>query len=301
MYLSIDFEDFAHDLKRDLGLWETGPLRLDALWQSYLTIDAFLARHGGPDGRRATFFCTGVIADQAPDLIARIAGDGHEIACHYHFHDEMDRQDLPTVTRMLARARDALEAASGQPVRGFRAPKFRIDRSAPDQYRAVAAIFGYDSSFPTGDLAELTAFRRAAGLDDFPILPIFAGRFRGRGPALRLGGTYLKLFPQAVAHDLVAQARGAGFAPHIYLHPYEFAADGRYTLSATERRPLGWRKAAYWGLRQAQWNRIGNDGLSGKLAALIGAGGLAGRLDRDLAAASGAVPDAVSGTLSGAP
>ncbi|WP_374424168.1 hypothetical protein, partial [Paracoccus sp. (in: a-proteobacteria)] len=68
-----------------------------------------------------------------------------------------------------------------------------------------------------------------------------------------------------------------------------------------ERRPLGWRKAAYWGLRQAQWNRIGNDGLSGKLAALIGAGGLAGRLDRDLAAASGAVPDAVSGTLSGAP
>lgn len=288
MYLSIDFEDFAHDLKRDLGLWETGPLRIEALWRSYAAIDEFLTAHGGPQGRKATFFCTGIIAEQAPDLIARMAADGHEIACHYHFHDEMDRQDIATVTSMLARARDTLEAAAGQPVRGFRAPKFRIARDAPEQYRAVAATFAYDSSFPTGDLASVVAFRDALGLGEFPILPIFAGRFRGKGPMLRLGGTYLKLFPLAVARDLVAQARRAGFMPHIYLHPYEFVADGRYALSTTERRPLGWRKAAYWGLRQAQWNRIGNAGLSGKLAALIGAQGLGGRLDRDLTAVVGA-------------
>ena len=31
MYLSIDFEDFYHDLKRSLGLWETGDLKIDEL------------------------------------------------------------------------------------------------------------------------------------------------------------------------------------------------------------------------------------------------------------------------------
>lgn len=287
MHLSIDFEDFAHDLKRDLGLWDTGPLRIDALWRSYQEIDAFLTRHGGPQGRKATFFCTGIIADQAPDLIARIAADGHEIACHYHFHDEMDRQDIGTVTAMLARARDTLEAASGQPVRGFRAPKFRITRNTPEQYRAVAGTFAYDSSFPAANLASVVTFRQELGLEDFPILPIFSGRFHGRGPMLRLGGTYLKLFPLAVAQNLVAQARQAGFAPHIYLHPYEFTADGSYALSAAERRPLGWRKGAYWGVRQAQWNRVGNAGLPDKLAALIGPQGLQGRLDHNLETLAG--------------
>ena len=55
MFLSIDFEDFSHDFKRELGVWDTGPLRVDALWRSYEKIDAFLKAHGGPQGKTATF------------------------------------------------------------------------------------------------------------------------------------------------------------------------------------------------------------------------------------------------------
>ena len=39
MYLSIDFEDFNHDLKRSLGLWESGPLNKDFLWEKYNIIN----------------------------------------------------------------------------------------------------------------------------------------------------------------------------------------------------------------------------------------------------------------------
>ena len=276
LHLSIDFEDVAHDQKRDLGLWETGPLRLDALWHSYEQIDGFLARHGGPRGRRATFFCTGILASQAPDLIARIAADGHEVCCHYYFHDEMDRQQIGTVRDMLKRARDVLQDASGQPVRGFRAPKFRIDRQGAEQYRAVEEMFRYDSSFPTGDLNDVEAWRRLCGLETLQILPIFTGRIAGR--RLRLGGSYLKLFPALVGRSLLTQAEAAGFAPHVYLHPYEFVSGGAFRLSAADLRPFGLRKSLLWRLRQHQWHTIGNRGLPAKLAGLVPAGGLAGRL-----------------------
>lgn len=276
LILSIDFEDMAHDMKRDLGLWETGPIRADALWQSYHDIDAFLRAHGGATGQKATFFCTGVIAEQEPDLISRIATDGHEIACHYHFHDRMNCQDLVTVDRMLGRAKTALEDASGAGVRGFRAPQFRIDRTGPSQYRAVMRHFDYDSSFPAGNRKEVAAFRAAMGLGDFPILPIYRGQVMGQ--SFRLGGSYLKLFPSTMAHRLITAAEEAGFTPHIYLHPYEFTANGSYRLSYRERRPLGAARASYWGVRQEQWHRMGNRGLPTKLAHLIGRDGLAGRL-----------------------
>lgn len=277
LILSIDFEDMAHDMKRDLGLWETGPIRADALWQSYHDIDAFLRAHGGATGQKATFFCTGVIAEQEPDLIARIAADGHEIACHYHFHDRMDGQDITIVDRMLGRAKAALEDASGVTVRGFRAPQFRIDRTEPSQYRTVMRYFDYDSSFPAADREEVAAFRAAVDLGDFPILPIYRGQIMGQN--FRLGGSYLKLFPGAMARRSIAAAEAAGFAPHIYLHPYEFTANGSYRLSSRERRPLGMPRALYWGVRQEQWHRAGNRSLPTKLAHLIGRDGLAGRLD----------------------
>lgn len=278
LILSIDFEDMAHDMKRDLGLWETGPIRAEALWQSYLDIDAFLRTHGKATGQKATFFCTGVIADQEPGLIAKIAADGHEIACHYHFHDRMDGQDIAVVDRMLGRAKSALEDASGTKVLGFRAPQFRIDRSGPSQYRTVMRHFEYDSSFPARTREEVSAFRAAMGLGDFPILPIYRGEIMGRG--FRLGGSYLKLFPGTLARRMITAAKNDGLIPHIYLHPYEFTASGSYRLSSSERRPLGMTRSLYWGVRQAQWHRAGNRGLPSKLARLIGDDGLAGRLDR---------------------
>ena len=64
MYVSIDFEDFFHDLKRGLGLWETGPIKIKELWEKYNIINEFLKTYGKNNGKYATFFCTGVLAEK---------------------------------------------------------------------------------------------------------------------------------------------------------------------------------------------------------------------------------------------
>lgn len=271
LLLSIDFEDFSHDLGRDLGLWKTRPLRVSALTQSYAAIEAFLQAHGSV---RLTFFCTGIIARDAPELIARIAGDGHEIGCHYHFHDCIDQESPETFGANLTTALEALRAASGQPVTGFRAPKFRIPQDNPSHYNVLARHLAYDSSYLTDSPAEAQRFaRRIEG--NLQILPIYAqGRFR-------LGGSYMKLFPRSTTGRLIKGAAHAGLTPHIYLHPYEFMADGSFALSAEELAPLGARKAAYWRLRQAQWHKVGNRSLPAKLSHFAKKYGLGGRLDAE--------------------
>lgn len=272
---SIDFEDFSHDLKRDLGLWRTGPVRVEALWRAYDDIERFLQRAGGT---RITFFCTGIVAEQAPDLVARIASDGHEIACHYHFHDEMDREEAGWVEKNLLVAKEALEGAAGVSVRGFRAPKFRICKRDPAQYRVIERHFDYDSSWFGSTWAELVQFRARMGLTRLRILPVFeAGVVRG-GPKLKLGGSYFKLFPLVVTERLIAGAFAAGIQPHIYLHPYEFCRTGDFLLSKNELAPLGVSAKVYWSFRQHQWSTFGNAGVERKLGAIFRRLRLMGRL-----------------------
>jgi peptidoglycan/xylan/chitin deacetylase (PgdA/CDA1 family) len=282
MLLSIDFEDLAHDMKRDLGLWKTGPLRIDGLWRGFEAIEAFLQAQGGA---RVTFFCTGIIAEQAPDLIAHIASRGHEIACHAHHHETLDQLETAEVDRVLGRAKTLLEAAANREVTGFRAPRFRIDRTGPAQYRLVERRFAYDSSLNAGSVAQVAAFRAAMGLSTLRLLPIFRAPAVPGLPPLNLGGSYFKLFPARVAERLVAGAQAAGFTPHVYLHPFEFLSSGAFELRLAELAPLGRRRQLYWRARQAQWHRIGNAGLPAKLGRFVSTLGLGGRLCDNLDAA----------------
>ncbi len=273
-FLSIDFEDFAHDIKRDLGLWETGPLRGDALWRCYEDINKFLNRHKA----KATFFCTGIIAEQMPDLIARIARDDHEVACHYYYHDELRHQTTAEVDDNLQRAKDILQIASGSPVIGFRAPKFRIDKTASDQYRAVERHFQYDSSLCVNNIAAMTCFFSKMQLRKLRVFPIFSGQPLPALPQVKLGGSYMKLLPMRITKRLVQDCQGAGMLPHVYLHPYEFTSKGEFRLSGKERAPLGIKSSAYWALRQHQWHTIGNRSLSTRLDDLFRRLKLQGRL-----------------------
>lgn len=264
LVISIDFEDFAHDLKRQLGIWETGPLRAEALWQSYEDIHSFLMEIG----TTATFFCTGVIGQQMPDLIARIARDGNEVACHAFHHDNLDTKTPEAVEHALALAKDVLETAAGAPVSGFRAPNFRIDKVSPAQYHIVERLFTYDSSLCVASPADVSRFRQAMGLTRLKLLPIFRARPARLAPPLKLGGSYLKLFPLGVSERLLSKCDAAQMVPHVYVHPYEFARQGEYKLSAAELDALGRKTAAYWALRQHQWHTVGNQGLAQKLARL---------------------------------
>ena len=80
------------------------------------------------------------MAEKCPDIVARIAADGHEIACHYFWHDpcRLDPPDLFEAN--LRRAIDALEAASGQKTLGFRAPRFSLKPEDQAHFAASNAI-----------------------------------------------------------------------------------------------------------------------------------------------------------------
>lgn len=140
MFLSIDFEDYYHDISRLLKLNNSTLVKVDALYKKYEKINNFLKQNSERDGTKVTFFCTGIIAKKAPDLINQIASDGHEIACHYYYHDLVSKEKSNTLRKMLLEARESLENASGKTVRGFRAPCFSINKSSPVQYLSLIHI-----------------------------------------------------------------------------------------------------------------------------------------------------------------
>lgn len=79
-----------------------------------------LAEHGA----KGTFFVVGERAAAHPEIIARIAREGHEVGCHtqshaYGFHFWTARQ----IARDIQRAQDVLEKLVGRPSRMFRPPQ----------------------------------------------------------------------------------------------------------------------------------------------------------------------------------
>lgn len=277
MYLTIDFEDFHHDLKRGIGLWDSGPLKTKELWNKYKRINNFLKENGKDEGKFATFFCTGIIAKKEPDLINQISKDGHEIACHYFFHDDIKKQDDQTLYKMLCKAKESLENASNTPVIGFRAPCFQINKESNKQYKIVEKVFDYDSSFYCSHLNELDNFKLKMGLQKLNIIPLYSLNLLGR--SLKMGGSYLKLFPLFYMNLMLRNSIKAGFEPHLYLHPYEFCSSKEFKVKHKDLIPLGIRKSFYWKIRQNQWLTLNNNTTERKLKSLIQKSPLKGKLE----------------------
>jgi Polysaccharide deacetylase len=280
-WLSIDFEDIAHDFRREFGIPHDGSLRADALRRGYAAIEAFCRSELG--GARLTFFTTGVVAERCPEVVARIAADGHEIACHYHWHDPA-RADPPAVFEAnLRRAIAALEAASGQRVLGFRAPRFSLRATDRAHFRVLETLFAYDSSLTVGDAAEAAGLAAATGTRRLALLPVMRRKVVPGLPPLRSGGAYLKYFPAAVTVRTLRLAEAAGLAPLLYLHPYEFMADRSFAfpLSGTGLAPR--RKLLLWA-RQTHCHVVGNAGVPAKLRRIAAEVEIAGPM-RDLVAA----------------
>lgn len=96
-------------------------------------------------GVRATFFVIGREAAIAPAQLKGAAGAGHEIASHSYAHDyALSRRTREEIAQDLALAERAIEDASGQRPRGFRAPGYTLSASLLDAVRERGYV--YDSS-----------------------------------------------------------------------------------------------------------------------------------------------------------
>lgn len=224
--LTIDLEDYFHvgayAGRVRLEDWDTYPSRVAQNTDRLLEL---LDQHAC----RATFFVLGWVAEKKPEVVARVAAAGHEIACHSLLHRrvfDLTPQEFREDTR---RAKAVIEDASGKLVVGYRAPSFSITK------RSVWALdilveegFQYDSSiFPVE--------HPSYGIPTAPRTPFWIGTPSGRilefpMPTLAIGstrspiggGAYLRLLPYRYTRWSIRYLNRQENSPVCaYLHPWE--------------------------------------------------------------------------------
>lgn len=266
-YFSIDFEDFSFDYKRENGS-SPRTMNVDPLWTSYEEIKSVFNDLEFKNG--VTFFTTGIVAENAPDLVKQISDDGHEVGCHYYYHDLVHRDSIESIAKNLDRAIESLTQASGQKIKGFRAPDFSIRETDKDVYKEIAKRFEYDSSFVATEKYNSDSLNNYfLSIDEnLKEFPVYAKKSFARLMDCRSGGTYFKLFPVKMTLDTMKEARSKGFMPIMYLHPYEFPSGSELMASWNDLDFLPPLKRLPCFVRQIQWLKAQNKRVIPKLKSI---------------------------------
>jgi hypothetical protein len=247
-YLTVDFEDFTHDFKRDI-LKESNPeINTVAINKSYEFIKFLLNKFDNP---KITFFCTGILAKKYPEIISRIANDGHEIACHYFNHDEVFNESIDEFEKNIQLAISYLQKASNQKILGFRAPKFSVSMKNIEHYKIINKYFKYDSSLNLLNKNKISNFKINNDLKNLTFIPVPTFSLLNT-IKYKTGGTYFKFFPTIFTRILLKFADKKNFIPLVYIHPYEFENGKNFKIKFKEIN-LPFFFKFYWYIRQIQW------------------------------------------------
>ncbi|MGN6516069.1 MAG: XrtA system polysaccharide deacetylase [Rhizomicrobium sp.] len=225
--MSIDVEDYFQ-VEAFNGVirrsdWDGAPIRVDRNTARILD----MLSEAGVCG---TFFILGWVAERFPDLVKRIAAEGHEIASHGYNHQRADGQSQAEFRDDVRRAKDLLENITGTVVRGYRAPTFSVNRRNWWAYEVLSECgYEYSSSvYPIKhDLYGMTDVPRtpfkptAAPIIEIPMATV---RLFGKNLPCS-GGGYFRLLPYSLNKAALRYANGVEKQPCIfYCHPWEFDA-----------------------------------------------------------------------------
>jgi polysaccharide deacetylase family protein (PEP-CTERM system associated) len=247
--LTVDLEDYFHVSayagRVRLEDWDSYPSRVAQNTDRLLEIL-------GVQNCRATFFVLGWVAEKKPEIVARVAAAGHEIACHSLLHRrifDLTRQEFREDTH---RAKAVIEAVTGKQVVGYRAPSFSITRKSAWALDILAEEgFQYDSSvFPVE--------HPSYGIPDAPRSPYWIKTASGKilefpMPTLAIGskrspiggGAYLRLLPYSYTRWAIRHLNQHENLPVcVYIHPWELDPEQPRmggSLSARARHYFGLR------------------------------------------------------------
>jgi polysaccharide deacetylase family protein (PEP-CTERM system associated) len=221
--LTIDVEDyfqvsaFAPYIAR--ADWEHRECRVER------NVDRILALLDDHD-TEATFFTLGWIAERYPQLVRRIAEQGHEVASHGYGHERASDLSKEAFRADIERAKGVLEDLSGSEVAGYRAPSFSIgpgnlwalDTLAQTGHRYSSSIYPIRHDHYGMPDAPRFAHQVADGLIEIPITTLRL--FNRNLPSS--GGGYFRLLPYALSRWMLRQVNGVdGQAAVFYFHPWE--------------------------------------------------------------------------------
>jgi polysaccharide deacetylase family protein (PEP-CTERM system associated) len=224
--LTVDLEDYFHVSayagKVRLEEWDSYPSRVAENTDRLL---ALLAENNC----LATFFVLGWVAEKKPEVVARVAAAGHEIACHSLLHRKIFDLTPQEFREDTHRAKAVIEDATGKQVLGYRAPSFSVTKKSSWALEILAAEgFQYDSSvFPVE--------HPSYGIPDAPRTPYWINTPSGRilefpMPTLAVGtkrspiggGAYLRLLPYRYTLWAIRHLnQQEGFPVCVYIHPWE--------------------------------------------------------------------------------
>jgi polysaccharide deacetylase family protein (PEP-CTERM system associated) len=251
--LSVDVEEYYHALVFRDGTKGRPPGRLESRVEDSVerVLRLFAERE-----LRATFFVLGEVASAHPVLVRKIAGNGHEIACHGLHHELVSGQPPAGFRADVRQAKEILEDLTGEPVVGYRAPNFSIGRGQRWAYDVLLEEgFRYDSStYPIlhdryGDpgaprFPYAIHWNGGERLMEFPI-----GTVRRGGVNLPIGGGgYFRLLPATwIRRGIERVNRREGRPAMFYFHPWELDPD-------QPRPAMRWphRLRHYVGMRRAE-------------------------------------------------
>ncbi|HEV7994195.1 MAG TPA: glycosyltransferase [Gemmatimonadaceae bacterium] len=221
--VTVAIEDYYNNFKGviDRANWSRFETRVEASTLRTLDLlDEF--------GIRATFFGVGWIANRIPDVFREVARRGHEVASKGYTQRAIAEMTPEEFRDDLAKAREALEAACGQRVVGYRAPGWL----GPEDMWALKVLaeegYAFDSSIKpmfhwrSPPFTERFAHSKYFGertLWEFPISTVGVGR-----TLIPIGaGNYFRQLPDVVVQSAIAhwdhRYPGAPFV--MYFHTWE--------------------------------------------------------------------------------
>lgn len=207
----------------------------------------------------ATFFVVGEVAEEYPDLVAKVANAGHELGTHGYTHTPLSELNEDSFKTELTNSKAAIERAADVEVRGFRAPNFSITRKTKWALNVLLEEgFTYDSSvFPIKtpmygvrgaptkpyhiDLHKPFSDIGATKLLEVPV----AVHPRVRIPVA--GGFYARLLPQQVQSWGINALNKRRSPAVLYFHPWEFNPDVQ-----TNEPPVHARIVSYHGIDRTE-------------------------------------------------
>ena len=241
MIFSIDVEDWCQSV-----LDNNNPVS-DRVLNNTLKLLDLLDEYD----QKATFFTLGNVAEKHPQLIRKIADNGHEIASHGYNHRSIFNLSPKQVREDVGSSVKILEDTSGKKVIGFRAPDFSIREYLFEWYCEALAENGlkYDSSlFPMKVIKY--------GIEKEYSLKIF-NKYHLNEHYLSymkvckmklpfFGGVYFRVTPYFITKYLSQQLNQDRAV--FYMHPYELDTEELSTMKQEyDHIPLKWRLSQFVG------------------------------------------------------
>ncbi len=222
--MTVDVEDYfqvsafeKHIRRED---WERKVCRVESNMERIL--DLF-----SESGIKATFFVLGWIAERYPQIVNRIAEEGHELASHGWSHVRVIEQNSREFQEDVTRTKNLLEDLSGMQVRGYRAASYSIGadnlwaldvlRETGHQYSSSIYPIHHDSY----GMPEAPRFSFHPSEDGFLEVPVTTVEVMGRNYPCG-GGGYFRLFPYRLSRWALRRVNRKDKQSCVfYFHPWE--------------------------------------------------------------------------------